>query len=80
MSQYSDQAKNRNENQNGLGSQMSSTLDKKKEKINWDREVDFVFDEMKKSQVGNFTVDLERNPEKEEFSVDLGQKKESNFM
>ena len=80
MSQSSDQAKNRNENHNGFGSQMSSTSEKKKEKINWDREVDFVFDEMKKSQVGNFTVDLERNPEKEEFSVDLGQKKESSFV
>ena len=80
MSQYSDQAKNRNENQNGFGSQMSSTSEKKKEKINWDREVDFVFDEMKKTQVGNFSVDLERNPEKEEFSVDSGQKKESSFV
>ena len=70
MSQYSDQAKNRNENQNEFGSQMSSTSEKKKEKINWDREVDFVFDEMKKSQVGNFTedlVDLEKNKQKRNF-------------
>ena len=70
MSQSSDQAKNRNENHNGFGSQMSSTSEKKKEKINWDREVDFVFDEMKKSQVGNFTEDLEdleKNKQKRNF-------------
>ena len=80
MSQYSGQVKISKENQDGFCSQMSSTSDKKEDKINWDREVDFVFDEMKKTQVGNFSVDLERNPENEEFSADLGQQKESNVM
>ena len=62
QSQYSGQVK---ENENGFGSQMSSTTDKKQEKINWDREVDFVFDEMKKGQVDK-TEDLDKK-----FSVDI---------
>ena len=61
MSQYSGQVKISKENQDGFCSQMSSTSDKKEDKINWDREVDFVFDEMKKRQVGIFTGDLEKD-------------------
>ena len=65
QSQYSGQVNISKENENGFGSQMPTTTDKNEEKINWDREVDFVFDEIRKGQVGK-NEDLDQK-----FSVDI---------
>ena len=50
------------ENQNGAQNHVSLRTDMKEEKINWDKEVDLVFEEMKN---GNITEDLIQK-----FSVD----------
>ena len=57
MSQFPGQVTISKENQNGAGNPLSLRTDKKEDKINWDKEVDFVFQEMKN---GNFTEDLDQ--------------------
>ena len=65
MSQYKDQSQTYNkENIGGASSQNFPFRESKKTgKINWDKEVDFVFEEMKKDQQRRIAVNVRRGDE-----------------
>ena len=65
MSQYKDQFQTYNKkNISGASSQNFPFRESKKTgKINWDKEVDFVFEEMKKDQQRRIAVNVRRGDE-----------------